>query len=142
MKMLVAGAVLATLVASPAFAQSYDPDLGTGNIVQWNDSTTYTGVAPRGAHGAFARVPSGGAASPYAAYGAVTPFGSPAGTNGTVAPLGSPAAAPNAGNHMSAARETALRECALQSRRYTQTTWGTMEVHQHRTCMAEHGQME
>ena len=139
MKMLVAGAVLATLVASPAFAQSYDPDLGTGNIAQWSDSTTYTGVAPRGAHGAFARVPSGGAASPYAAYGAVTPFGSPANTRNVGA---SPAGSRNAGDHTSSARETALRECALQSRRYTQTTWGTMEIHQQRTCMAEHGQME
>lgn len=129
MKMLVAGVVVAALVSSSAFAQSYDPDLGTGNIVQWNDSTTYAGsVAPRG-HSAFARVAPGRAASPYAAYGAVTPFGSPVGS-------------PNVDNHLNAAREQALRECTLLSRRYTQTTWGTMEGHVQRTCMAAHGQME
>jgi hypothetical protein len=32
MKMLIHGAALATLVGSPAFAQSYDPHIGTGNI--------------------------------------------------------------------------------------------------------------
>jgi hypothetical protein len=32
MKNLAAGLILATLVASPVFAQSYDPDVGTGNI--------------------------------------------------------------------------------------------------------------
>ena len=129
MKMLVAGVVLATLVATPALAQSYDPDLGTGNIAQLNGSTTYAGsLAPR-SHGVFARLVPGRAASPYSAYGAVTPFGSPAGGE-------------NSANHMSGARDKALRECSLLSRRYTQTTWGTMESHVQRTCMAEHGQME
>ena len=67
MKMLVAGAALATLVASPAFAQSYDPSLGTGNIVP-NYSTTYTNSVAPHSHGAFARVVPGGAAlsSPFA----------------------------------------------------------------------------
>ena len=32
MKSLLAAVVLATLVASPALAQSYDPDIGTGNL--------------------------------------------------------------------------------------------------------------
>ena len=129
MKMLVAGTVLAMLAASPAFAQSYDPDLGTGNIAQRNDSTTYARtVAPRG-HSEFGRVVPGRTASPYSAYGAVTPFGSPVGSR-------------NGGNHLSAEREKALRECVLLSRRYTTTTWGTMESHVHRTCMAQHGQME
>jgi len=35
MKMLIAAAAFATLVASPAFAQSYDSDLGTGNIAPY-----------------------------------------------------------------------------------------------------------
>jgi hypothetical protein len=129
MKMLVAGAVLATLVASPAFAQSYDPDLGTGNIAPWNYSTTSARGVPQGGHAGFARAVPGGARSPEAAYGAVTPFGSPVRTQ-------------SGENHSSAAREAALRECSLMSRRYTQTTWGNMEIHQHRTCMAQHGQME
>jgi hypothetical protein len=33
MKTLIAAVALATLVASPTFAQSWDPDVGTGNIV-------------------------------------------------------------------------------------------------------------
>jgi len=135
-RMLVAGAVLATLAASPAFAQSYDPDLGSGNIVQWNSSTVDTGSVPRSSH---ARVVPGGAASPYSAYGAVTPFGSPAATrSGGNLPTGTQ----NTGAGMSAARETAMRECAPMSRRYAESTWGTMQVQQYRTCMAQHGQAE
>ena len=41
MKMLVAAVALATLVASPAFAQSYDPDVGSGNIVPQADAANY-----------------------------------------------------------------------------------------------------
>ena len=33
MKTLIAAVALATLVASPTFAQSWDPDVGSGNIV-------------------------------------------------------------------------------------------------------------
>jgi hypothetical protein len=33
MKTLIAAVALATLVVSPTFAQSWDPDVGTGNIV-------------------------------------------------------------------------------------------------------------
>jgi hypothetical protein len=128
MKMLVAGVAFAALVSSPAFAQSYDPSVGSGNIVQWSYSTTDTGV-PAPGHSAFARVAPGRAASPYSANAAVTPFGSPAGSQ-------------NSGNHTKAAREKALSECSLVSRRYAQTTWGNMDGYQHRTCMAQHGQME
>jgi hypothetical protein len=32
MKMLIVGLAVATLLAAPASAQSYDPDIGTGNI--------------------------------------------------------------------------------------------------------------
>src|ERR1700680_4470181 len=128
MKMLVAGAVLAALVAPPAFAQSYDPDLGTGNIVPWSDSTTYTGNTghvPQRGHSGLARVAPGGAQSPYSAYGAVTPFGSPVDTRngGNHSGVG----ARNGENHSAAAREKALRECTEVSRRYLQTTWGNME---------------
>jgi len=34
MKKLVAAVALATIIASPAFAQSFDPSVGSGNIVQ------------------------------------------------------------------------------------------------------------
>jgi len=129
MKTLVATALLATLVASPAFAQSYDPDVGTGNIVQWNDSTAYSSGVSAGAHRAFAQVPPRGAASPYMAYGAVTPFDTPAGAR-------------SGGPRTNSAREAALRECAPMSRRYLEGTWGTMQMQQYRTCMAQHDQME
>jgi hypothetical protein len=60
MKRLIAAVALAAVVASPAFAQSYDPDLGTGNI---DVSPAYAQTAPRAAHhsshGAFARVNRG-----------------------------------------------------------------------------------
>jgi hypothetical protein len=51
-------AAFATLVASPALAQSYDPHLGSGNIVPRADSANYL-RAPlyRGNYRAFARVP-------------------------------------------------------------------------------------
>jgi hypothetical protein len=68
MKMLVAAVALATLVASPAFAQSYDPDLGSGNIAAPSDdpevpSTVFSGnpggayaQAYPGNYGAYAQV--------------------------------------------------------------------------------------
>jgi len=56
MRTIIAAAALATIVASPAFAQSYDPSVGSGNI-----APRVTAPAPRvlyrGAHGAFAQVP-------------------------------------------------------------------------------------
>ena len=35
MKYLVAVATLAAVIASPAFAQSYDPSIGSGNLNAW-----------------------------------------------------------------------------------------------------------
>ena len=35
---LLAAAAAACIAASSALAQSYDPDLGTGNITQWYDN--------------------------------------------------------------------------------------------------------
>jgi hypothetical protein len=62
--------------------------------------------------------------SPYQAFNAVTPNGIPgsAGASGD--------------------RMTAVSECAAMSRKYSQTTWGNMELHQDRTCMARRGHME
>ena|SRR5215831_88564 len=51
MKKILAATAVAMVIAAPAFAQSYDPDLGSGNISAQ--------VAPSGAYrgaGAFARV--------------------------------------------------------------------------------------
>jgi len=127
MRVLAAAAVLATLVASPGLAQSFDPDPGTGNVVQRNDTTRQTNSVPARSHGGFSRVAPGGAASPL--YLSVTPFDSSAGSG-------------NRGNHRNTDREKALRECSSLSRRYSETTWGGMATHQHRNCMAQHGQME
>ena len=59
MKQLVAAAAFGLVIASPAFAQSYDPDLGSGNL-------TYSpeGDVPGFYGGAYARVVPGGPA-PY-----------------------------------------------------------------------------
>jgi hypothetical protein len=144
-KMLVTGAVLATLVASPAVAQSYDPSIGSGNIVRYADHQNetvgralynYSRANPSDGRTARRANPgaggNGGAQfrSPYSAYGAVTPFGSPG-------------VAQNGANQMSAARAAAIRECSTMAQRYQDTTWGsTMKSHHYRTCMVQRGQVE
>ena len=61
MKMLVAAVAFATLVASPALAQSYEPDVGSGNIAPQADAANYLRgplyQGNQGNHRAFARVP-------------------------------------------------------------------------------------
>src|SRR5215510_4006252 len=39
-------------------------------------------------------------------------------------------------------RDAAMRECTELSRKYAESTWGTLQVGQQRACMAEHGQPE
>jgi hypothetical protein len=120
-RILVIGATLAALMSSPALAQGYGPPPSSSVY-----GTPYQVVPQEHA------VPQGRAAqraNPYSAYGAVTPFGSPGAAGG------------GTGN-MSAAREKAMRDCMVEARRYSQTTWGNMESHQYRTCMAQHGQAE
>lgn len=55
MKKLIAAAALATLIAAPAFAQSYDPSLGSGNIAR---QTAPFAVSPSG-FGAYAQAVPG-----------------------------------------------------------------------------------
>ena len=43
-KVLATAALFATLVASPALAQSFDPDGGTGNIAQYSATAPSTGI--------------------------------------------------------------------------------------------------
>ena|SRR5215467_7304203 len=43
-KILATAALLATLVASPALAQSFDPDVGSGNIAQFSTTAPSTGL--------------------------------------------------------------------------------------------------
>jgi hypothetical protein len=97
MKMLVAAAALATLVASPAFAQSYHPSIGSGNIappsddpkvpstVFWGSSTGAYAQAYPGGYGAFAQVaPSFG----FGGYAPAAPFAYVPGNYGTWAGYG------------------------------------------------------
>jgi opacity protein-like surface antigen len=55
MKKLIIGAAFAVLLASPAFAQAYDPNIGSGNIVS---SPGDFASAP--AFGAYAYAPAHG----------------------------------------------------------------------------------
>src|SRR5262245_58864342 len=63
------------------------------------------------------------------AYGAVTPFGPPTDPR-------------NRQNSGSLVRDAAVHECSLSSRRYLETTWGSMQIFQFRACMMVHGQGE
>ena len=58
MKKLVAVAAFGLVIASPAFAQSYDPDLGSGNLTSSPEG--YVPGFDRGYGGAYARAVPGG----------------------------------------------------------------------------------
>jgi hypothetical protein len=60
----------------------------------------------------------------------------------SVSALASPSFAQRSEDHMSAARERALRECNLRAQKYTQHTWADVQIYTYRACMAEHGQQE
>jgi hypothetical protein len=113
MKTLVAGAALAALVASPAFAQFYGPPPYYGWGIYQDHSTGGARYVPdrRNMRGA------------YEAHGAVTPFGSPH-------------------VRMTPARAADIHRCSLRAAQYKEYTWGVMEVQQYRACMAEDGQVE
>ena len=113
MKRIMMATALVALLGAPAFAQTLGHARGTAAKTQASDQSGY----------AWSGYGSG-RDSPLQAFGAVTPFGSPTNT-------------PDGGS-----RETTLRQCSTESRKYTQTTWGNMDMHQHRACMAQHGQME
>ena len=63
MRTTIAAVALATIIASPALAQSYDPSVGSGNIAAQVTAPRYTPYV--GAHGAYAQVPRG---APLAGY--------------------------------------------------------------------------
>jgi len=56
--------------------------------------------------------------------------------------LGIGAAAPQLNTEMTAARESALRDCTEISRKYSEPTWGDMQMQTQRACMTEHSQAE
>jgi hypothetical protein len=118
MKKFIAAFALATALASPAFAQS--SELLTAPTAQSAFEQVQHG-APAAAQRSHGR----GAAqtSPYNAYNAVTPFGSPTKATNT-------------------AREQALRDCSQLAAAFKENTWGSMHIQQYRSCMAQHGQPE
>ena len=59
MRKIIVAAALATAIASPAFAQSYDPDLGSGNITGQRNAQALHLNLGAGAQGAYARVGDG-----------------------------------------------------------------------------------
>jgi hypothetical protein len=65
MKKLIAAVALATVIAAPALAQSYDPSVGSGNI-----ATQVTGDHPLSAYARELPVPTGRRVAPHA----VQPF--------------------------------------------------------------------
>ena len=63
MKTIIAAATLAALISSPAFAQSYDPSVGSGNIAPRAQTQVPTlQMKLQGAQGAYAQVGNGSAA--------------------------------------------------------------------------------
>jgi hypothetical protein len=46
------------------------------------------------------------------------------------------------GNHLTSAREQALRECNGVAGKMSQYTWGDHQIQAYRACMAQHGQQE
>jgi|SRR5262247_3209796 len=115
MKTFIAALALAGLVSFPAFAQSFDPAVGSGNI------------APNYAAPAYETVQRD-ARSPAAAFASVTPFGTPGLNHGAQA--------------RGSDRASSIRECSGLAAPYRQTTWGNMDSHLFRSCMASHGQPE
>jgi hypothetical protein len=125
MKKLIFAVAFASIVASPALAQSYNPDVGSGNIAQ----STYAPAAPPQS---YAEAPFGHAR------------GAQAGRqdNARSAFAALPPSSVPTDSRAGSSRTSALRECSAAASKYTETTWGNMEVHQFRTCMVQHGQVE
>lgn len=128
MKKLMAAVAFASVIASPALAQWYDPDVGSGNIAP----SIYAPAAPHqvylsaqfGNGRRHVRHRHAGRGTARGAFAAVPPSDAPTGTR--------------AGS----TRESALRECSVAASKYTEHTWGDMEIYQFRACMAVHGQPE
>ena len=62
MKKLIAAAALASVLVSPAFAQSYDPSVGSGNLAPQINTQAFRSQARatlQGALGAYAQVHRG-----------------------------------------------------------------------------------
>jgi hypothetical protein len=44
--------------------------------------------------------------------------------------------------HISAKRRAAIHDCTASASRYSEFTWGTLQGHTFRQCMADHGERE
>jgi len=116
---MVAGAALAALVATPASAQRQ----GIGeNAPQIN-----TRVHPEGTQARRHAVPQR-ARHARSAYRARAQARSAYGARAQVSP----------GDSLGA-RDAAMRQCTELSRKYGETTWGQMQIQVQRSCMAERG---
>jgi opacity protein-like surface antigen len=60
MKKFIIAAVLVTGIATPAFAQSFDPDNGTGNIVWRHAPVTQNGAVGQNGDSSYASAPKMG----------------------------------------------------------------------------------
>jgi hypothetical protein len=59
-----------------------------------------------------------------------------------VTAFASPSCAQGSRNDVSAARAAAIQACSTAAARYTEYTWGDMEIYVYRACMAQHRQKE
>jgi hypothetical protein len=116
----IALAAAVTFAALPASAQSYDPDVGSGNLAQHSESY-------RNGSGVYLSAPI--------RHSRVSQERSLRELYNTVNPVR--AEAPAGGG-----RASAIRDCAATSRGYSEPTWGDMQDNLYRSCMAEHGQAE
>jgi hypothetical protein len=66
MKTLIIGTTLAALIASPAFAQSYNPGDGTGNVMNQTEAEQTNGALGFGADQSATQASPFGAAYAYA----------------------------------------------------------------------------
>jgi len=121
MKSFILALALAGFLAFPVFAQSYDPDFGTGNIAPLAKPSVAGSVQGTASATSPLR-------SEHAAFAAVTPFGS--------------ARFDRNAETLAAARAKTIQECSARAAPYRPMTWGTMELYQYRACMALRGQRE
>ena len=118
MKTLIAAVALATASSHRRPLRSPPSGSGAGSPVRFRAGQPGAPAAAQRSHGRGAAQ-----TSPYNAYNAVTPFGSPAKATNT-------------------AREKALRDCSTLAGAFKENTWGSMASQQYRSCMAQHGQAE
>jgi hypothetical protein len=112
MKKIMLATALASLASASAFAQSLPPSPGTGDNLANSKGRVSSSHKAQSRH------------APSAAFGAVTPFGSPA------------------REPSSTGRETAIRDCNAQAAKTYAVRDSNWSVSLYRACMAQYGQPE